>query len=63
MLTQKDVLKEGFCEKQSRWLRSWRRRWMVLGSENVYTFANEKVYQNPTEEISLKEILSIKNVD
>jgi hypothetical protein len=63
VLTEKDVLKEGVTEKQSRWLKSWRKRWMVLGRENLFTFSNEKDYKNPTEEIPLKSILSIKNVD
>ncbi len=37
------------------------RRWIVLTSQNIYTFKEEKKYTDPTETIALKDCSSIKN--
>lgn len=62
------VLKEGFLDKQSRIIKSWRRlaiylfsRWFVLTPQCLLTFKDRKVYTSPTEIIPLKTITSIKS--
>lgn len=65
------IIKEGFLDKQSRFLKSWRRycslirfsRWFVLTPHTLMTFKERKVYNSPTEVIPLKAITSIKSAD
>ncbi|CEO96828.1 PH domain-containing protein [Plasmodiophora brassicae] len=53
--------KEGWLEKQSRILRVWKKRWVVLENSKLYTFRNEKEYANPTEVIDLSVFSSVKS--
>jgi len=53
--------KEGWLEKQSRFLKTWRKRWFVLEGNILYSFKKEKVYSNPTEVIDLKVFSSVKS--
>ncbi len=62
-LTVTDILKEGYLEKESRNLKTWRKRWAVLTKHHFYTFKNEKDYSNPTEKIELSTILVVKSDD
>jgi hypothetical protein len=41
-------------------LEAMPRRWVVLTSNFIFTFKERREYHNPTEIISLKEIISIK---
>eukprot|EP01084_Bolivina_argentea_P132320 233518_1 len=54
-----NILKEGWLQKQSRYLHHWRKRWVVLTLNALYTFENHKQYQNPTEVINVTDISSI----
>ena len=57
----KNITKEGWLSKQSRHLRRWKRRWIVLEGSTLYSFKQEKVYDNPTEQIDLKVFSSVKS--
>eukprot|EP00467_Chlorarachnion_reptans_P024745 CAMPEP_0114525638 /NCGR_PEP_ID=MMETSP0109-20121206/22544_1 /TAXON_ID=29199 /ORGANISM="Chlorarachnion reptans, Strain CCCM449" /LENGTH=129 /DNA_ID=CAMNT_0001707259 /DNA_START=139 /DNA_END=528 /DNA_ORIENTATION=- len=57
----KDPAKEGWLEKQSRFLKTWRKRWFVLDGHVLYSFKEEKVYENPTEVIDLSIYNSVKS--
>ena len=39
-----NIYKEGWLYKQSRYLKSWRRRWAVLTRTHVYTYKIEQEY-------------------
>mmetsp|Transcript_42883 Transcript_42883/g.69718 ORF Transcript_42883/g.69718 Transcript_42883/m.69718 type:complete len:450 (+) Transcript_42883:300-1649(+) len=52
-LDSKSVQLEGWVEKQSRYLRSWRHRWLVLRHPYLYTFKSRQNYDSPTEKIEL----------
>jgi hypothetical protein len=39
------------------------RRWIVLTNNLLLTYKEQRVYNNPTEVIQLREILSIKTAD
>eukprot|EP01084_Bolivina_argentea_P110790 197765_1 len=54
-----NIIKEGWCLKKSKHIGSWRRRWVVLTREALYTYQNEKTYINPTETIYGSSIISI----
>ncbi|GAB5371668.1 hypothetical protein AAMO2058_001599700 [Amorphochlora amoebiformis] len=53
--------KEGWLEKQSRFLKTWRPRWFVLNGTILYSFKKEKEYVNPTEVIDLTVFTSVKS--
>ncbi|CAD8043699.1 unnamed protein product [Paramecium primaurelia] len=57
----KNIMKEGWLEKESRVFKSWRKRWFVLTTTTLYTFKAEKQYSNPTELIPLSTISTIKS--
>mmetsp|Transcript_20012 Transcript_20012/g.27875 ORF Transcript_20012/g.27875 Transcript_20012/m.27875 type:complete len:380 (-) Transcript_20012:209-1348(-) len=60
-LDTKTVQLEGWVEKQSRYLRSWRHRWLVLRYPKLFTFKERQVYSSPTEEIDLNGCTLIAN--
>ena len=53
-------LKEGLLKKESRHRKVWRERWVVLTTSYLYTFENQGIYRNPTEEIDVKKIKTVK---
>lgn len=55
------MVKEGWLEKQSRFMRTWRRRWIVLSGNKLYSFKESKNYVDPTEVIDLKVFSSVKS--
>jgi len=58
------IRKEGWVYKESAVVRSYRKRWMVLTPEKLYSFKTEKGYnQPPTEEIDLKLCGTVKSAD
>eukprot|EP00474_Spongospora_subterranea_P010004 CRZ10462.1 hypothetical protein [Spongospora subterranea] len=57
----RDPTIEGWLDKQSRILRIWKKRWVVLHKSKLYTFRNEKEYVNPTEIIDLSVFSSVKS--
>mmetsp|Transcript_27095 Transcript_27095/g.23979 ORF Transcript_27095/g.23979 Transcript_27095/m.23979 type:complete len:120 (-) Transcript_27095:214-573(-) len=58
-----DIIKEGYAHKESRIMKSWKKRWTVLTPRNIYTFKEKKKYVDPTEVISLHETLSVKAIE
>ena len=59
-IDKKDLIKEGFLKKESRFRKKWRDRWCVLTSTFFYTFENQGIYKNPTESIDVKIIKTVK---
>ena len=52
---------EGWLLKKSRVLKKWRKRWIVLAGNTIYTYKNQKEYSSePTETIDISSILTIK---
>eukprot|EP01084_Bolivina_argentea_P250788 420360_1 len=47
------IIKEGWLEKQSKYIHEWRPRWVVLTHDTLYTYQNKKVYEKPTEELTV----------
>jgi len=58
-----DIRKEGWISKESAVLRTYRRRWVVLTPERLYSFKRERVYADPTEEVDLRQCGTVKSAD
>eukprot|EP01084_Bolivina_argentea_P206686 352804_1 len=49
-----DIVKEGFLYTESvLYLKKLRKRWMVLKHKNLYSYKQERIYENPTEVIDI----------
>jgi hypothetical protein len=60
----RSIRKEGWVSKESAVLRQYRRRWLVLTPEKLYTFRKERGYgEPPTEEVDLKLCGTVKSAD
>jgi len=58
------IRKEGWVFKESAVLRQFRRRWLVLTPEKLYSFKKERGYSEPpTEEVDLKLCGTVKSAD
>lgn len=58
------VLKEGWVEKRSRFVKEWRKRWMVLTPRFLFTFKTQQEYgKSPTEKLRLQECRSVKSAE
>jgi hypothetical protein len=51
---------EGYLEKESRWLKIWRKRWCVLTSTGLYAYRAEGDIKNSTESVLLDDFSSVK---
>lgn len=49
--------------KESAVLRVYRKRWLVLTPEHLYTFKRERSYDTPTEEVDLRMCGTVKSAD
>ena len=58
---KKNKVKEGLLSKQSRHLKEWKDRWLVLTRTHIYSFSQKGVYKNPTEIVALDKTLTVKS--
>ena len=45
---KKNKIKQGWVTKQSRFLKEWKDRWIVLTRTYLYSFEQKGVYKKPT---------------
>jgi hypothetical protein len=53
---------EGFLDKESKWLKIWRKRWCVLTSTGFFTYRTEGDLKNSTEFVLLNDCSSVHAV-
>lgn len=58
-----DIIKEGWLVKQSKHMKDWRRRYVVLTPQYLCTFKTQGDYRNPTEALRLRECSTVKSAD
>merc|ERR1712137_776987 len=58
-----DIVKEGWLVKQSKFMKEWRRRWVVLTPQYLCTFKQQGEYRNPSEVIRLRECSTVKSAE
>ena len=44
-----EIRKEGWVLKESAMIRQYRKRWVVLTPDRLYSFKKERTYESPTE--------------
>lgn len=57
------VTNEGWVTKQSRTLKRWRKRWMVLTTLTACTYKQEKACKHPTERLPIGDFRAITSVE
>jgi PH domain len=58
------ILKEGWVDKRSRFIKEWRKRWMVLTPRFLFSFKNQQGYKtSPTERLRLQECATVKSAE
>ncbi|KAL1523562.1 hypothetical protein AB1Y20_018498 [Prymnesium parvum] len=62
-MLQGEIRKQGWVYKESALLRQYRKRWLVLTPERLYTFKKERIYDAPTEEVDLRQCGTVKSAD
>ena len=57
-----DIVKEGWVYKQSRQLKQWKERYLVLTKTHALTYKKEKLYneEDPTEILVLSDMRSVQ---
>lgn len=55
-IPQEEKIKEGTLNKESRYRKVWRERWVVLTINYIYTFEQQRVYIK----IQQKQLMFIK---
>jgi hypothetical protein len=58
-----EVIREGWVEKRSQYLRQWRRRWLVLSSAALQTFKARDTADVPTLYIEADDVLRVIRAD
>ena len=53
-------IREGYLFKRSKFLKDWRKRWVVLTTNYIYTFTSNKL-EDATDVIDLKDIKTYKS--
>ena len=57
-------MKQGWLEKQSRYLKTWRKRYVILMKTHMLTFKDASGdYTAPTEIIPINECCTVKSAD
>ena len=53
---------EGWLTKKSQFIGKWRKRWICIHNNAMYTFRYQSIYENPTEIIILDPIFTKYNM-
>eukprot|EP00929_Paragymnodinium_shiwhaense_P042530 TRINITY_DN21996_c0_g1_i1.p1 TRINITY_DN21996_c0_g1~~TRINITY_DN21996_c0_g1_i1.p1 ORF type:complete len:122 (-),score=27.83 TRINITY_DN21996_c0_g1_i1:164-529(-) len=61
VIHREDITKEGWLVKQSKFMKDWRRRWMVLTPHYLCSFKTQGDYRNPSEVLRLSECSTVKS--
>ena len=58
------IVKEGWIEKRSKYVKEWRQRWLVLTPRFLCTFKKQQDYRSaPTEKINLRLCSTVKSAE
>eukprot|EP00927_Polykrikos_kofoidii_P069444 TRINITY_DN64926_c0_g1_i1.p1 TRINITY_DN64926_c0_g1~~TRINITY_DN64926_c0_g1_i1.p1 ORF type:complete len:145 (+),score=20.56 TRINITY_DN64926_c0_g1_i1:64-435(+) len=61
VIHREDITKEGWLSKQSKFMKDWRRRWIVLTPQYICSFKQQGDYRNPSEVLRIRECSTVKS--
>jgi hypothetical protein len=64
-IRDQDIIKQGYLLKQSKYLRQWKQRWIVLTSQYICSYESPggHVGSSPTEYLLLKDCTTVRSAD
>jgi len=64
-IRDQDIVKQGYLLKQSKYLRQWKQRWIVLTNQYICSFESQggHVGSAPTEYLLLKDCTTVRSAD
>lgn len=65
-LNKADIIKEGWLMKQSKFMKDWRRRWLVLTPQYLLSYrspTSDYSARNVTEYLRLNECSTVKSME
>ena len=64
-IRDQDIVKSGFLLKQSKYLRQWKQRWIVLSNQYLCSYETQGGHMGsaPTEYLLLRDCTTVKSAD
>lgn len=64
-IRDQDIVKSGYLLKQSKYLRQWKQRWMVLSNQYICSYESQGGHMgsSPTEYLLLKDCTTVRSAD
>jgi hypothetical protein len=64
-IRDQDIVKSGYLLKQSKYLRQWKQRWIVLSSQYLCSYESQGGHMgsSPTEQLLLRDCTTVKSAD
>ena len=57
-----NIVKSGYLDKESFYLRNLKKRWIVLKHHCLYSYKTQNTHQNPTEIIDLRKFNAVQYI-
>ena len=64
-IRDQDIVKSGYLLKQSKYLRQWKQRWIVLSNQYICSYESQGGHMGsaPTEYLLLKDCSTVRSAD
>jgi hypothetical protein len=64
-IRDQDIIKQGYLLKQSKYLRQWKQRWIVLSNQYLCSYESQGGHMGsaPTEYLLLKDCTTVRSAD
>lgn len=62
IIEDEDIVYMDWIKKESRFIKKWRKRWLVLTKTYLYTFETDNIKTKPTEGLEQKRVRYVKCV-
>merc|ERR1712070_1117970 len=60
MIRQEDIIMEGWLQKESIWLKSYRKRYVVLTQKGLYAYKTEDNRKKVTEMLKMEDFTEVR---
>lgn len=64
-IRDQDIVKSGYLLKQSKYLRQWKQRWIILSNQYLCSYESQGGHMGstPTEYLFLRDCTTVKSAD